>query len=100
MNDFLRRPDCANKRITQITLALLNEQQEKPETLETALNIWSKIKDDNQNNKPMRIDQASERTVAILKTLGRKELVEKYIKWVFDVKPDIGLKLFTEGRNK
>ena len=87
MNDFLRRPDCANKRITQITLALLNEQQEKPETLETALNIWSKIKDDNQNNKPMRIDQASERTVAILK-------------WVFDVKPDIGLKLFTEGRNK
>lgn len=100
MNDFLRRPDCANKRITQITLALLNEQQEKPETLETALNIWSKIKDDNQNNKPIRIDQASERTVAILKTLGRKELVEKYIKWVFDLKPDIGLKLFTEGRNK
>ena len=97
MNDFLRRPDCANKRITQITLALLNEQQEKPETLETALNIWSKIKDDNQNNKPMRIDQASERTVAILKTLGRKELVEKYIKWVFDVKPDIGLNKNGEG---
>lgn len=101
MNDFLRRPDCSNKRITQITLALLNELQEKPETLETALNIWSKIKDDNENdNKPPRIDQASERTVAILKTLGRKDLVEKYIKWVFKKKPDIGLKLFTEGRNK
>jgi hypothetical protein len=27
-------------------------------------------------------------------------LVEKYIKWVFTNKPDIGLKLFIEGRNK
>ena len=32
--------------------------------------------------------------------MGRKDLVEKYIKWVFETKPDIGLKLFTEGRNK
>ena len=96
MNDFLRRPDCANKKITQITFALLNELHEKPETLETALDLWLKIKDANSK----RIDQASERTVAILRTLGRKDLVEKYIKWVFETKPETGLKLFTEGRNK
>jgi len=47
-----------------------------------------------------RIEQASERTVSILKVLGKKDLVENYIKWVFDTKPDIALKLFTEGRNK
>ena len=47
MNDFLRRPDCANKKITQITFALLNELHEKPETLETALDLWLKIKDAN-----------------------------------------------------
>jgi hypothetical protein len=29
--------------------------------------------------------------------LRRRELVEKYAKWVFDMRPDIGLKLFTEG---
>lgn len=38
--------------------------------------------------------------MSILKLLGKKELVEKYIKWVFDTKPEIALKLFTEGRNK
>jgi hypothetical protein len=32
--------------------------------------------------------------------LGKKDLVENYIKWVFDTKPDIALKLFTEGRTK
>jgi hypothetical protein len=46
------------------------------------------------------VEWACERTVAILKTLGRKDLVEKYSKWVFELKPDIGLKLFTEGRKK
>jgi len=79
-----------------MTFALLNELHEKPETLETALDLWLKIKDANSK----RIEQASERTVAILKTLGRKDLVEKYIKWVFETKPETGLKLFTEGRNK
>ena len=100
MQDFLRRPDCDKKRITKITIALLNELQEKPESLETALKVWSEIKEDKDPNKPLIVDQACERTVAILRTLGRKDLVEKYIKWVFTNKPDIGLKLFTEGRNK
>jgi hypothetical protein len=35
-----------------------------------------------------------------LRTLGRKDLVDKYSRWVFVEKPDIGLKLFTEGRSK
>lgn len=34
----------------------------------------------------------------ILQKLRRKELVEKYGRWVFELKPDIGLKLFTEGQ--
>lgn len=29
--------------------------------------------------------------------MRRRELVEKYARWVFELKPDIGLKLFTEG---
>lgn len=62
--------------------------------------MWSEIKDDRDEKKPLRIEQACERTVAILKALGKKDFVEKYIKWVFDIKPEIGLKLFTEGRNK
>jgi hypothetical protein len=41
--------------------------------------------------------QGCERTVAILQKLHRRELVEKYAVWVFDCRPDIGLKLFTEG---
>jgi len=31
-----------------MTLALLNELQEKPEPLEIALELWSKIKDENR----------------------------------------------------
>lgn len=60
---------------------------ERPESLEAALAIWDKIK----------TEQGCERTVSILQKLRRRDLVEKYARWVFEMKPDIGLKLFTEG---
>ena len=66
---------------------MLNEHLEKTDNLETALKTWFDIKN----------EQGCERTVAILLKLRRKDLVEKYAKWVFEMKPDIGLKLFTEG---
>ena len=75
---------------------MLFELTDKPEGLEEALKLWFDIKNKNK----ARIEQACQRTVSILRTLGKKELVEKYSQWVFDSKPEIGLKLFTEGRTK
>jgi hypothetical protein len=87
MTDYLKILQIKDKRITKITYALLNEHLEKTDNLETALKTWFDIKN----------EQGCERTVAILLKLRRKDLVEKYAKWVFEMKPDIGLKLFTEG---
>jgi hypothetical protein len=49
-------------------LALLNEKEEKPENLEVALKIWYEL----------RSTKACERTVAILRSLGRKDYVKTY----------------------
>lgn len=87
MNEYLRIQTFQAKRIKQITSALLNEHLERPESLEAALQVWDKL----------RSDQGCERTVAILQKLHRRELVERYAVWVFEMRPDIGLKLFTEG---
>lgn len=87
MNEYLRIQTFQAKRIKNITSALLNEHLERPESLEAALQVWNKL----------RSDQGCERTVAILQKLHRRELVEKYAVQVFEMRPDIGLKLFTEG---
>ena len=62
---------------------------ERPDSLETALGVWQSL----------RSEQGCERTVNILQKISRnKELVKKYGRWVFEMRPDIGLKLFTEGQ--
>ena len=71
-------------------MALMHELVDKPENLEQALKIWNDLK----------TQQGCERTVQILRNLGRKSFVVKYSNWVFEMNPDIGLKLFTEGRGK
>ena len=71
-------------------LALIYEQQDKQENLDEALRIWNK----------MKTAKGAERTIAILRNLGRKDFATKYSRWVFDVSADIGLKLFTEARGK
>jgi len=73
MTDYLKILQIKDKRITKITYALLNEHLEKTDNLETALKTWFDIKN----------EQGCERTVAILLKLRRKDLVEKYAKWVF-----------------
>jgi hypothetical protein len=60
---------------------LLNEKEEKPENLEVALKIWYDL----------RSQRACERTVAILRSLGRKEYIIKYSQWVFEMNPELGL---------
>lgn len=87
MNEYLRIALYSQKRITKITSALLNEHLERPESLENALNVWNQL----------RSEQGCERTVSILQKLRRRDLIEKYARWVFELKPDIGLKIFTEG---
>lgn len=76
-----------DKKITRIASAFLNEHLERPETLQEALNTWQSI----------GTVQGCERTVFILQKLRRRDFVEKYAGWVFEVSPQIGLKLFTEG---
>lgn len=48
----------------------------------------------------MKTLKGAERTIAILRNLGRKDLAINYSRWVFTVSTDIGLKLFTEARGK
>lgn len=87
MQTYLLDARVKGKSISKIVLALINEAQERPENLVEALKIWNE----------MQTQQAAEHTISILRSLGRKDLVSKYSKWVFGVCADVGLRLFTEG---
>jgi hypothetical protein len=87
MQEFLRQGAYQHRKITRITQALILEYVEKKDSLETALELWQK----------MQSEQGCERTVAILQKLKEQKYVDKYAKWVFQMNPDIGMKLFTDG---
>ena len=45
----------------------------------------------------MRSKEGCERTVSILKKLGSRDKILKYAKWVFELEPQIGFKLFVNN---
>jgi hypothetical protein len=55
-----------------------------------ALKIWSFVKS----------AEGCDRTISILKRLGKKDLITTYAKWVLEAKPQIGLTLFEDSTKK
>jgi hypothetical protein len=68
-------------------LALIYEYSDN---FEDALKIWSFVKS----------AEGSERTISILKKLGKKDLITSYAKWVLEANPKIGLTLFEDSTKK
>ena len=69
--------------INNVTLALLHEYMDNQ--LE-ALKIWFQLNS----------EEGCERTVNILKKIGKADIIKKYSKWVLEANPRIGLELFEE----
>ena len=75
-----------NEPINNTTLALLYEYMDNQ--IE-ALKIWSQIKG----------QEGCDRTVNLLRKDGKPENATKYIKWVLELNPKIGLSLFEDAKN-
>ena len=55
-----------------------------------SLKIWSYVKS----------NEGCERTISILKRLGKKELITTYARWVIEANPKMGLSLFEDSTKK
>lgn len=69
--------------VNNVTLALLHEYMDN--YLE-ALKIWQQLK----------TEEGCDRTISILKRLGKKDIIIKFSKWVLESNPIMGLELFAE----